>query len=293
MPVKLIMTSCQSATDMIAMHGVDKHLFRDFREDEVDDSAVERFVSDRSGALVGNRIASRYGWKDGDPVTLNELDGISFTISGIFTTNGGPDDFLILTDRDFLQQAAGEQGISNHVLVKLNEGADPGETSQTIDGLPLTVDTNTQPERVHLSAALDHLSDLVAVSKIVIIGIIGVILIAIGNAISMVMRDRSAEFGIMRTLGFGKQAIMALVMGEGLLQAVIGGVLGCAIVEVLIRGGLVKTVSTCGFSVTFLAGPQVWVISILAVVFAAAAGSILPAWRIANLDIVTAIRRED
>ncbi|MFC1479345.1 ABC transporter permease [Planctomycetota bacterium] len=293
MPVKLLMTSCGSTSDMIAIHGVDKEQFTKFRNYIIKQDELELFRNTRSGALAGDRIAARYGWKVGQQVTLPELRNISFTVNGIFTTNGTTDDFLILMGRKFVQEASNEQGISNHVLVKLKPEADPTEVKQAIDNLPFTIQTSTQPEQVHLSSALGQLTDLVEVSKVVIAVIIVVILIAMGNAMSMTTRERSREFGIMRTLGFRKKAILLLVISEGVIQTALGGIIGCAAVQIAISARLFKTVSACGFNVNFIAGPYVWVVGLAMIITAGILGSLVPAYNISTLDVVTAIARED
>jgi putative ABC transport system permease protein len=293
MPVKLLMTSCQSTTDVIAIHGVDKDLFTQFRKYTVAPADVEAFRADTSGALVGDRVAARYGWRKGQHVVLKELRGISFTIRGLFTTEGSTDDFLILAGRRFLQEAVEEQGTSNRVLIRLVEGASPAEVSQAVDALPMTVTTDTRSEEAFLSASLDQLADLVSVSRLVIAGIVAVLLVAMGNAISMATRQRRSELAILRTLGFQKGAILGLVVSEGALQALLGGAIGCLAVQGMVSAGLIKTVSTCGFIVIFDAGPYVLGLTMAAVVLAATLGSLLPAWNASRMNIVAAIRRED
>ncbi len=293
MPVKLLMTTCESASDIIALHGVDKEKFLVFREYTVDDAALAEFRTVKDGALVGHRIAARYGWKRGQNVTLPQLKGVSFKVCGIFTTHGTADDFIVLVGRTYLQEVDDAQGISNMVLVKLDKGANADAVKTKIDGLPLTVSTDTQPEKAHLSTALDQLQDLVNVSKIVIGVIIFVILIAMGNAIAMTTRERTREFGILRTLGYGKSAILALVVGEGVLQTLAGGIAGCLVVEALLLADIVRSVSTCGLTVAFVSGPAVWFVGVGVIVLAGLAGSIMPALRAARLDIVSAIRRQD
>ena len=293
MPVKLLMTSCQSTSDIIAMHGVDKDLFQSFREYVIDDAGLTAFKNKKDGALVGDRIAARYGWKIGQNVTLTELKGVSFNVCGIFTTHGTADDFVILAGRKFLQEADEQQGISNMILVKLAPNANATKVKQQIDDLPFTFSPATQSEKAHLSAALEQLSDLVAVSQIVIGVIVFVILIAMGNAIAMATRERSREFGILRTLGYSRRAILSLVIGEGFMQTIVGGLLGCLTVQLIISFHLVKSISTCGFTVGFTAGPFVWSVGLGVIIAAGVCGSFIPAVRAANLDIVTAIRRND
>ncbi|MCP4377947.1 MAG: FtsX-like permease family protein [bacterium] len=293
MPVKLLMTSCQSASDIIAMHGMDKEKFVKFRDYDVSPEALKTFRRDKSGALVGNMIARRYGWKVGQNVVLKELDGISFNISGIFTTDGSADDFLILTDKRFLQEAVNEQGISNRVLIRLKPGSDADAVAREIDALPKGIKTTTQSEETFMSASIDQLRDMVTISRIVIIVIIAVILIAMGNAISMTTLERTREFGILRTLGFKRGAILAMVVSEGTIQALVGAVIGCLIVHGIISANLIKSVSTCGITITLTTGASVWMIGIGIICLGGLIGSLTPAWRASRLEIVTAIAHDE
>jgi putative ABC transport system permease protein len=293
MPVKLMMTSCQSATDIVAMHGVDKEKFTTFRPYEVDPGQLAAFRADKSGALVGERIAARYNWKPGQHVTLTELNGISFKIHGIYSTAGSAVDHVILVGRRFLQEADNQQGVSNQVLIRLKPGADPGDVCRAIDDLPLTIETSTRPEKAFMAAQLDQLADLVTASKAVIAVIVFVVLISLGNAVSMSTRERSAEFGILRSLGFQKGSILSMVLAEGVLQALIGGLIGCLLVHGLIAAQVFKSVSTCGWTITLTVGPAAWAAGMLITTAAGGLGSLVPAWNASRLEIVSAIRRED
>jgi len=275
------------------MHGVDKDLFVRFRDYDVLPASLEAFRIDKSGALVGNMIARRYGWKVGQKVVLQELDGISFNINGIFTTNGSADDFLILAGRRFLQEAVKEQGISNRVMIRLRPGSDADAVAENIDALPMAVKTTTQREETFMSASIDQLRDMVTISRIVIVVIIAVILIAMGNAISMTTLERTREFGILRTLGFKRGAILGMVVSEGTIQALVGAVIGCAIVQAIISANLIKTVSTCGITITLTAGTGVWLVGIGIICLGGLIGSLTPAWRASRLEIVTAIAHDE
>jgi len=133
----------------------------------------------------------------------------------------------------------------------------------------------------------------VSVSEVVIAIIVAVILVAMANAVSMTTRERAREFAIMRTLGFHRAHVFAVVVGEGTFQALGGGILGCVIVQGIIWANLVRSVSTCGFTINFGAGPYVWGLALAATCLAAFVGSLMPAWNASRLTIVTAIRRED
>ncbi len=293
MPVRLLMTNCQAATDVVAVHGIDKERFDRFHAYTAAPEDLAAFRADTSGALVGRRIAARYGWKKGGEVTLAELGDIRFTVRGLFGADDAARDYLILVGRRFLQEAADDQGISHQVFVRLKPGADPDATAQAIDALPFTVDTTTQREDLHRAANLDQLQDIARVGRSVVAVVILVILLAVGNAIAMAARDRIREFGVLKTLGYPRHAIAFLVLGEGALQALAGSVLGCAAVQALVSARWITAISSCGLTVDVLAGPFVWGASLLAVTLAGLAGSLLPAWSAARLSIVDALRRED
>jgi putative ABC transport system permease protein len=288
-----MMTSCQSSSDVIAIHGVDKDRLLVFRRLRVDPAPFAAFCADTSGALVGEKIARRYGWKLGQNVTLAELQGVSFNVRGIVPTRGAVDDFLIYVGRRFLQEAAGEQGVSHYVLVKPKPGLEVRDVCRAIDDLPLTVQVQSLPEEAVVTTVLDQLNDLVRLSRAVILIIVLVVLIAVGNAISMATRDRLREFGVLRTLGFPRRAVAVLVLGEGVLLGAIGAALGCLVVQGLSAAHLVRSVSTCALTVDFGCGAREWAATLALVVAAAALGSLAPAWAAARTDLVAALRPQE
>jgi putative ABC transport system permease protein len=293
MPVRLKMTNCMAATDVVAMHGIDKDLFTRFHDYDLEPADLAAFRADTSGALVGRRIASRYGWKKGQRVTLQDLGDVSFTVCGLYAAADASREFLILVGRRFLQEAEDEQGVSHHVLVRLKPGASPEQVGQAIDALPFTVDTTTQREDVHRAAALDQLQDIARVGDGVVAGVLLVILLAVGNAVAMAARERVREFAVLRTLGFPRRSIAFLVLGEGALLALAGSVVGCAAVQALVSARLVTAVATCGLTVELLGSPLVWAASLAAVTLAGLAGGLVPAWSAARVEITAALRQED
>ena len=53
-----------------------------------------------------------------------------------------------------------------------------------------------------------------------------------GNTMAMSVRERTTEIAVMRTLGFQQHTIFALIAGEGLMMAFVGGVLGAVLAKV-------------------------------------------------------------
>jgi len=57
-----------------------------------------------------------------------------------------------------------------------------------------------------------------------------------GNTMAMSVRERTTEIAVMRTLGFPAATIFALVVGEGLFVAIIGGGLGALFARLVVNG---------------------------------------------------------
>ncbi len=293
MPALLKMTSCQSATDVVAVHGIEKDQFLNFHQYNIISGSLEAFRANKSAALLGDKIAQKYGWKTGDSVTVTELGGISFEVAGIFDTNGTADDFVILMGIKFVQEVEDIQGIANRLYVRLHPGSDANAAIAAIQGLPTAVNVTVQAEEAFVAASLSQLKDVVNMSSAVIVVIILVILVAVGNAISMATRDRTREFGIMRTFGYQRAQIMSIVLSEGALQALAGALLGTLAVQLVLAADIIKTVSAGGITISLSAGPSVWAAGIAAVFVAGVLGSLIPAWNVSRIAVVEAIRREE
>ena len=87
--------------------------------------------------------------------------------------------------------------------------------------------TKTESEKAFQLSFLAFLGNL----KVFIMAIFGAvtftILLVSGNTISMSVRERIREVGILKTLGFTPGAILGIVLGESAVISVIGGAIGC------------------------------------------------------------------
>ena len=94
---------------------------------------------------------------------------------------------------------------------------------------------------------------------------------------------------MLKTLGFTRQSILRLYVGEGVTVALAGGVLGC-----LLAVGLVAALANAPGMGFFFLGMHVTIPTfLLAVVVAAVVGflsAVVPAYHAAKLDIVEGLR---
>jgi putative ABC transport system permease protein len=123
------------------------------------------------------------------------------------------------------------------------------------------------------------------------------VLLSVANTVNMTLHERTSEFGVMRALGRRSADIFRLAVIETAVLGVVGAALG-----VIVGIAMAVLVSAIGISMppppNFEAGftmairvvPSVVVVAFLLGVAGAVAASLLPAWKIARIPVVEALR---
>jgi len=108
-----------------------------------------------------------------------------------------------------------------------------------------------------------------------------------------VVSTRSVEIGTLRSLGFSNVPVVVSVMVEALLLALVGGLLGSAVVYVLYDGFSSSTLNMASMSQVafeFSVTPRLLLIGLGSALLLGTLGGLLPAFRAARLPIIAALR---
>lgn len=289
-----VISSCSRVTDLVAVHGVDPAKVRDFRKLELPEEQFAAFASERGAAIVGRRAADKYGWRVGQTVSLDRLDGLTFTIRGIFSADAESLESAILVDLAFLQTATNQIGTVTLYYARLDDPAHKDRVAAAIDRQlsGSTGPTRTAAERTFLDAAVSSLAGLVEFTAILGYGALGLVALGVGNSLSMSIRDRTREIAILKIVGFRRPQVLRLMLSEAFVCGVVGGALGAAIAAVLLSVSHFE-LSVEGFSFApVLSGGLLVEALVLSAVLATAAGY-FPARRVSRLPVATALREVD
>jgi putative ABC transport system permease protein len=113
------------------------------------------------------------------------------------------------------------------------------------------------------------------------------LLLVTGNTMAISVRERTGELAVLKTVGFSDRGVLALVMGESLLLAVLGGALGIGLAKAFTLGGD----PTNGMLPSFYLPPRGIVAGgTLALAVGLLAG-LLPAVAAMRLQVVDALRK--
>ncbi len=249
-----------------------------------------RAVNDGPAVLAPSGFAAAHGWQVGSSVPLITSRGTQpFIVAGIVAHSfpaGNGEESLIM-DRNvavhyFGDYAAGFDDLDVQTTTGSASSVMGSAASFGLSAVSVG-DIRGSAER-----ALQHaLGLLLAVAIVALV----ISMIAVVNTLLVNIRQGSRELSMLRAVGLDRGGAQRLVLTEAAVLAASGAVLGvvtgCAIVA-----GMLRAVSTPGFTPSF-AFPLT---AALAVVAAVVCGSILaavvPAIRVARTSIVAAIRQD-
>lgn len=260
---------------------------------------AEAWKTTRTGAVVGQALADRMGWKIGDRIPLTadiwpQADGSltwTFDLVGIFTDANGQanNEGALLFRHDYFDEARQfGRGRVGWFFLKIEDPERADEVAQAVDALFANSpgETKTQTEKAFAQGFIKQFGDIGFIVTSILGAVFFTILVLTGNTMSQALRERIPELGILKTLGFNDGTVLALVMAESLLLAVVGGVLGIALAALVINGAE-AALSSIGVS---RLEPEVMLRALLAMLALGLAVGLFPALRARRLRIVDALR---
>ena len=273
-------------------------LFNVYPEWEIPDDQKRAFISDRTGCIVGADLARTHDLKIGDKIRIQgsifPID-LDLTVRGIYHSPHESDSLWF--QFKYFEEGVRRLGWGNFAgtFTMLAENAEAiPRISKTIDGMFANSEapTKTESEYAFGLSFLAFLGDV----KLILLSICGAvtftILLVAANTMAMSVRERVREVGVLKTLGFTKDGILAILLGESLLISLLGAAVGLVLAE-LLCGVLrqappvvqqLKTLTLQPLVIAFLFGVA------LIVGFAS---SIVPAWSASRTQILDALRFTD
>ncbi|MGF6710505.1 putative ABC transport system permease protein [Luteibacter sp. W1I16] len=260
------------------------------------------YESTRTGAIVGEALAKRFGWKVGDKVPLQstifpQRNGDKtwpFDIVGIYTpakgaANGTDQQFFF--HHKYFEDANAFQNVGTTVgwyVVKLTSPDQADRVAKAIDALSANSDheTKTQTEQAFNASFAKQLGDIGLIVSAIMGAVFFTLILLTGNTMAQAVRERTNELAVLKTIGFSSRSVLCMVLAEGVLLLVLGGVIGLALAGVLVpivakgSGGMLNLPPI---------GTQTWVLGIVLMLVIGALVGLLPAIRAMRLNIVDAL----
>ncbi|MBI2826627.1 MAG: ABC transporter permease [Planctomycetia bacterium] len=283
----------QFATDTSA-------IFTVLDEFTVPPEQLSAWQKDRSGCVVGEKIARKRGWTFGDKVVLKGdiyPVNLELTVDGIYDGPESSDREMLFYHYEYLDellkqarsQLAGNAGT---IFVK----------AQSADMLPSLMTqiqarfaSSDSPVRAVTEQAFrqmftEMLGNVRAYIRNVALAVVVSLVCVAGNAMAMSLRERTREVAVLKAIGFSRTTVMSLVLFEAMVIAVGGGLVGTLGARALFTFGDISFMAIPGFAAFYVP----WSTVIFALAIAAAVGlasGMIPAWRAARMSVVDGLRK--
>jgi len=268
-----------------------------YPEYEVSPEHMQAWLADRQGVLVGVDLANRFGWKVGDRIPIvgtiwqpKQGQVWEFNIAGLYDGEPGIDKTQFFFRYDYLDEnRAGGAGAVGWYIVKINDAGAAQQMSAKFDEMfaNSSAETKTTTEKGFVEGFAKQMGDIGAIMIAITIAVLFTMILVAANTMAQSVRERTSEVGVLKTLGFSNVSILALVLGESVLIAVIGGGLGLAAAWAYVQQGD----PTGGMLPIFVLPTRDVVLGGALVLGLGVLAGMLPAMNAMNLKITDALRR--
>jgi putative ABC transport system permease protein len=239
--------------------------------------------ADRQGAIVGEALANKFGWKVGDTIPLQATifptkgsNDWPLKLDGIFRIDDakqkGQEQVLFFHWNYFDESNDYVKGRVGWYIVQLDNAGAANRVSKAIDALSANSDheTKTQTEEAFNQSFAKQIGDIGLIVTAIMGAVFFTLLLLTGNTMALAVRERIPELAVLKTIGFSDRSVLGLACAPVAMQVVTRG-----------SSGFIQLPSSLP--------PESWITGIvLMLVFGVLAG-VLPALRGMRLNIVDAL----
>lgn len=261
----------------------------------VPDDQWNAFLKDREGAIVGARTMERFHWKIGDriPIKTTMWGSWEFNIDGVYHgKRPGDDETQFWFQWDYFEERVPQtfKGQIGWYVVKVDNPDDAPRIAKAIDAefANSPNETKTETESTFAAGWVKQFGNI----KFLIVTIGAVVfftlLLVTGNTMAISVRERTGELAVLKAIGFSDRKVLAFVLGESLVIAVVGGLLGLGLALVAVP--LLSRALTGLVPVLFLS-PTILLFGFVAALFVGFISGFLPGLGAMRMRVVNALRR--
>jgi putative ABC transport system permease protein len=284
--------SYREPKNMVAVLATDPQRFFQVRPEFV--ISPEHFAalkSTRTGLVVTPALLNYFGWKVGDKISLRsqvlQRDGSdvwTFDIVGLLEAPSSKT-YLSLMSYQYLDEARAQgQGNVERFIVRISNPSRSVATAAAIDRVFANShhETRTRSEKELALVRLKQVGDIKFVTQAIIGAVFFTLLFLTANTMRQSVRDRTSEFGVLKSLGLSDTRVLGLILAESGVLCLIAAVIGLALAS---AGAplLKETIGPSQMSATTI------VAGVATAALVALISAIFPAWRIRRLSVVDAL----
>jgi len=288
----------QDQANQFAIIAVDPGYFPIYPEARIPEDQLKNWMIDRQGAVVGRATADKYGWKIGDKIPIQGTIWTTkqgrtwyFNLDAIYDGDKGFDTTNFFFHYEYLDEnRQGAYGMVGWYVVKIDDPVNAAAVASRLDSrfVNSPAETKTSTEKAFLQGFVNQIGNIKAIVIAILVAVLFTLfLLVLANTMAQAVRERTSELAVLKTLGYSNGLVLALVLGESMLLALVGGSLGLAVTWFAVSGGSFNN----AFLPVFVMRYRDVVIGLLLCCLLGIVAGALPAAAAMRLRITDALRR--
>jgi putative ABC transport system permease protein len=261
------------------------------------DPKLAAFMAEQNACVVGERLFKKHKWSLGQTVTLAGTiypGSWPLVIRAVYHAKDPAfgEETMLFHYKYLEEKGMGGHGFVGVYILELSQPERAGDIAKTVDAMfeNSSAATRTETERAFQAGFVSMYGNVPFLIGVIGLAVVFAILLVAANTMMMAARERTAEIGVMKTLGFEDGTIFTVVLAEAAIITLGGGLAGAFLAKWGLEGS--------GFNAGGFLPPMtvswgtVWAGVGIAVLMGATSG-LIPAWQASRLRIVDALRRVD
>jgi putative ABC transport system permease protein len=263
----------------------------------VPDDQWNAFLKDRQGAIAGAATVAKYHWKIGDriPIKTTLYGGGSweFNLVGIYHGKRPQDDETQFWFQwDYFEEKLPDRlkGQVGWYVLRVASVDDAVRVAKSIDDQFANSpnETKTQTESAFAANWVKQFGNISFLILAIGTVVFFTLLLVTGNTMAIAVRERTGELAVLKAIGFSDRAVLLFVLGESLVIALVGGLigLGLALVMIPILGRALN-----GLLPALFLAPSILMLGMATALLVGLLSGLLPGIGAMRMRVVSALRR--
>ncbi len=275
-----------------------ERFFRVYSEYSIPEDQLRAWRDDRTGCIAGRKAAADRGWTIGDRIPIKGVIypvDLQLTLRGIYDGGEEGDESFVMFHWEYRDEALEGKfgrrvGNAGTIAIKGESAAALPQIQEEVDGMFASSEfpTRTMTERAFNQMFLDMMGNVKGFIRNIGLAVIFTLILVAANTMAMSIRERVTEVAVLKALGFGRGQVLGMVLGEAVLIAALGGLLGVVGTKFLLQ---VFDISSLVMMPYFHIP---WYTVLTGMLIAASIGlasGLVPAWRAASIRVVDGLRK--
>lgn len=209
---------------------------------KVSKRGLDAMRATRTGMLATPAMQSYFGWKVGHKIpfksSVPRRDGSTdwvFDLVGTFDVTNSPGKiYLAVINFGYFDDVrTTDQGTAERFLIRIADPHRSAATAAAIDRIfeNSPHETRTRSEKEIAQSALKQMGDVEFLTDAIVGAVLFTLLFVTGNTMRQSVRERAAEFAVLKTVGFSNRSVLFIVIAEAMALCVLAAVIGMGIAD--------------------------------------------------------------